>query len=46
VRLKPAVPDLISNSFFPAVAAVERGFFKKDGLDVIPNVWQELQTVV
>ena len=43
MRLKPAVPDLISNSFF---AAVERGFFKKDGLDLIPNVWSELQTVV
>ena len=32
VRL--AVPDLISNSYFPAVAAVELGFFKAEGLDV------------
>jgi ABC-type nitrate/sulfonate/bicarbonate transport system substrate-binding protein len=28
-----AVPDLISNSYFPAVAAVELGFFKAEGLD-------------
>jgi NitT/TauT family transport system substrate-binding protein len=32
--MKIAVPDLISNSYFPAVAAVELGFFKKEGLDV------------
>ena len=33
-KLKIAVPDLISNSYFPAAAAVELGFFKKEGLDV------------
>ena len=32
--MKLAVPDLISNSYFPAVAAVELGFFKREGLDV------------
>jgi ABC-type nitrate/sulfonate/bicarbonate transport system substrate-binding protein len=32
VRL--AVPDLISNSYFPAVAAVELGLFAREGLDV------------
>ncbi len=32
--MKLAVPDLISNSYFPAAAAVELGFFKKFGLDV------------
>ena len=32
--MKLAVPDLISNSYFPAVAAAELGFFKKEGLDV------------
>jgi NitT/TauT family transport system substrate-binding protein len=32
--MKLAVPDLISNSYFPAAAAVELGFFKKEGLDV------------
>ncbi len=33
-KLKLAVPDLISNSYFPAAAAVELGFFKQEGLDV------------
>jgi NitT/TauT family transport system substrate-binding protein len=32
--MKLAIPDLISNSYFPAVAAVELGFFKEEGLDV------------
>jgi ABC-type nitrate/sulfonate/bicarbonate transport system substrate-binding protein len=32
VRL--AVPDLISNSYFPALAAAELGFFEREGLDV------------
>ena len=32
--MKLAVPDLISNSYFPAVAAVDLGFFKAEGLDV------------
>ena len=32
--MKIAVPDLISNSYFPAVAAVELGFFKQAGLDM------------
>ena len=32
--MKLAVPDLISNSYFPAVAAVELGFFKQEGLNV------------
>ena len=32
--MKIAVPDLISNSYFPAAAAVELGFFKRFGLDV------------
>lgn len=32
--MKIAVPDLISNSYFPAAAAVELGFFSKEGLDV------------
>ena len=33
-KLKLAVPDLISNSYFPAAAAVELGFFAREGLDV------------
>jgi NitT/TauT family transport system substrate-binding protein len=37
-----AVPDLVSNSFFPAIAAVELGFFKDEGLEartslIFPN---------
>jgi NitT/TauT family transport system substrate-binding protein len=29
-----AIPDLISNSYFPAIAAVELGFFKKEGIEM------------
>ena len=32
--MRLAVPDLVSNSYFPAVAAVELGFFRDQGLDV------------
>ncbi len=32
--MRIAVPDLISNSYFPAIAAVELGFMKEEGLDV------------
>ena len=32
--MKLAVPDLISNSYFPVAAAVELGCFKAEGLDV------------
>lgn len=31
--MKVAIPDLISPSYFPAIAAVELGFFKKEGID-------------
>src|SRR5205807_1777325 len=31
--MKLAVPDLISNSYFPVEAAVELGFFREEGLD-------------
>ena len=31
--MRIAVPDLVSNSYFPAMAAVELGFFKAEGLD-------------
>jgi len=30
-----AVPDLISNSYFPAIAAVELGFFRDEGHNVV-----------
>jgi ABC-type nitrate/sulfonate/bicarbonate transport system substrate-binding protein len=32
--MKLAVPDMISNSYFPAIAAIELGCFRKEGLDV------------
>ncbi len=30
-----AVPDLVSNSYFPAIAAIELGFFANEGLEVV-----------
>jgi len=32
--VKLAVPDMISNSYFPAIAAAELGFFQQEGLDI------------
>jgi NitT/TauT family transport system substrate-binding protein len=32
--VKLAVPDMISNSYFPAIAAIELGMFRQEGLDV------------
>jgi ABC-type nitrate/sulfonate/bicarbonate transport system substrate-binding protein len=32
--MKLAVPDMISNSYFPAIAAIELGFFEEEGLEV------------
>jgi NitT/TauT family transport system substrate-binding protein len=32
--MKLALPDMISNSYFPAIAAVELGFFRQEGLDI------------
>src|ERR1039458_2130462 len=32
--MKLAVPDMISNSYFPAEAAIELGFFRDEGLNV------------
>src|ERR1700681_3545731 len=32
--MKLAIPDLISNSYFPALAAAELGCFEREGLDV------------
>jgi ABC-type nitrate/sulfonate/bicarbonate transport system substrate-binding protein len=33
-RLRMAVPDLVSNSYFPALAALELGLFEREGLAV------------
>ena len=32
--MKLAVPDMISNSYFPAIAAIELGMFRREGLEV------------
>ncbi len=32
--MKLAIPDLISNSYIPALAAAELGYFQREGLDV------------
>jgi NitT/TauT family transport system substrate-binding protein len=32
--MKLAVPDMISNSYFPAIAAIELGLFAREGLEV------------
>ena len=48
--LRIAVPDLVSNSYFPIIAAVELGFFKEDGFDAsvdllfpIPKTFEALR---
>ena len=33
-QMKLAIPDLISNSYFPALAATELGFFEREGIAV------------
>ncbi|MEU7766709.1 ABC transporter substrate-binding protein [Nocardia sp. NPDC049190] len=32
--MRLAIPDLVSNSYFPAIAAVELGYLRDEGLDV------------
>ena len=32
--MKLTIPDLISNSYFPALAAAELGYFRREELDV------------
>ena len=33
MTLRVAIPDLVSPSYFPAIATVELGFFRREGLD-------------
>jgi hypothetical protein len=33
-NMKIAVPDLVSNSYFPALAALQLGYFEDEGLDL------------
>ena len=32
--MKLAIPDVISNAYFPALTATELGFFRREGLDI------------
>lgn len=48
--LRIAVPDLVSNSYFPIIAAVELGFFKQEGFEAsvdllfpIPKTFEALR---
>ena len=48
--LRIAVPDLVSNSYFPIIAAVELGFFTEEGFDAsvdllfpIPKTFEALR---
>lgn len=48
--LRIAVPDLVSNSYFPIIGAVEMGFFKEEGFDAsvdllfpIPKTFEALR---
>ncbi len=48
--LRIAVPDLVSNSYFPIIAAVEMGFFREEGFDAsvdllfpVPKTFQALR---
>src|SRR6187549_2814309 len=34
MAMRIAVPDLVSNSYFPAIAAATLGFFEQQGLDI------------
>jgi NitT/TauT family transport system substrate-binding protein len=51
VVVRLAVPDLISNSYFPAIAAAKLGFFQQEGLDIthaelffpVPQTMRELR---
>jgi ABC-type nitrate/sulfonate/bicarbonate transport system substrate-binding protein len=42
--MKLAIPDLISNSYFPAIAAVELGCFAAEGLDVDLELMVPIET--
>lgn len=44
--MKIAVPDLVTNSYFPAIAAVELGFFQQEGLEItLEHVFPVPQTM-
>jgi len=50
MHLRVAIPDMVSPSYFPVIAAVELGFFEKEGLDAgielifpVTKTYQELR---
>jgi ABC-type nitrate/sulfonate/bicarbonate transport system substrate-binding protein len=44
--MKLAVPDLVTNSYFPAIAAVELGFFQREGFETsLEHVFPVPQTM-
>lgn len=44
--MRIAIPDMISNSYFPAIAAVELGFFKSEGYDAqLENLYPVTKTM-
>ena len=44
--MKIAVPDLVTNSYFPAIAAVDLGFFQQEGLEMtLEHVFPAPQTM-
>ena len=44
--MKIAVPDLVTNSYFPAIAAVDLGFFQQEGLEMtLEHVFPVPQTM-
>lgn len=42
--MKLAIPDLISNSYFPAIAAVDLGFFAAEGLETSLELMVPIET--
>ena len=50
MKVTIALPDIVSNSYFPALAGVELGFFREEGLDAaiahvfpVPATFQALR---
>src|SRR2546430_12601966 len=43
--MKIATPDLVTNSYFPALAAEELGFYREEGLDAHVSLLPSLDAV-
>jgi ABC-type nitrate/sulfonate/bicarbonate transport system substrate-binding protein len=42
--MRLAIPDFVSNSYFPAIAAAELGFFAREGIDVSLELMVPVET--